>query len=81
MRQLIRVISKYHITILKLIDENFPFLVNYLLFGLMKKAILANIKKIQSIEYNQIEFNENKIGIILHDKHELFSKEIVEELL
>lgn len=36
---LVNGITKYHLTILKLQDENLPFLVNYLLFGLLKKAI------------------------------------------
>lgn len=55
-KQLVNAITKYHLTILKLQDENLPFLVNYLLFGLLKKSIETDIRRLRTIEHPQVEF-------------------------
>ncbi len=81
MKQLVHTISKYHITILKMVDEKFSFLLNYLLFKLLKKSFYPELKSMETVDTNQVEFSENKLGIVVHDKHEIFSPEIVEEIL
>ncbi len=66
---------------MKMADEKFSFLLNYLLFKLLKKSFYPEIKNMETVDTNQVEFSENKLGFVIHDKHEIFSTEIVEEIL
>lgn len=74
-------VTRYHITILKMIDHRFPFLVNYFLFQQLKKLFWPEVRKLESVEMNQVEFNENKAAVVIHDKHEVFTAEIKNEIL
>ena len=40
-----------------MVDFKFSFLINYLLFGLMKKMIEPELKKMKSIDSDFIEIN------------------------
>lgn len=73
MKKIIDIVSKYNMTILKMVDFKFSFLINYLLFGLMKKMIEPELKTMKSIDSDFVEVNENKIAIVLHDRHQCFS--------
>ncbi len=45
MKHLINDVTRYHITILRMTDHRFPFLVNYFLFQLLKKLFWPEIRK------------------------------------
>lgn len=81
MKFLIHQASKFHITIIKMVDERFSFLLNYLLFIQLEKSFLPEARNLESIDFEKVEFNENKLGIVIHDKHVIFEKEIIEEIL
>ncbi len=57
MKRNIEEVTRYHITILKMIDNRFPFLVNYFLFQQLKKLIWPEVRKLDSVEMSQLEFN------------------------
>jgi hypothetical protein len=57
MKHSIEEVTRYHITILKMIDNRFPFLVNYFLFQQLKKLFWPEVRKLNSVEMSQIEFN------------------------
>ena len=57
MKRNIEEVTRYHITILKMIDNRFPFLVNYFLFQQLKKLMWPEVRKLDSVEMSQLEFN------------------------
>jgi hypothetical protein len=57
MKDQIREVTRFHITILKMTDNRFPFLVNYFLFQQLKKLFWPEVRKLDSVDINQIEFN------------------------
>ncbi len=50
MKKSINLVTKNHISIMKMIDYKFSFLINYLLFGQMKKMIETEIKIMKSVD-------------------------------
>jgi len=49
MKKLVHDVSRYHITIMKMADERFPFLINYFLFLMLKKSFWSEIRKLESV--------------------------------
>ncbi len=54
---MIDIVTKYHMTIIKMIDYKIPFLVNYLLFKVFVMSFKEEIKYFRSVDQEQIEFN------------------------
>jgi hypothetical protein len=57
MKEQIKEVTRFHITILKMTDTRFPFLVNYFLFQQLKKLFWPEVRKLDSVDMSQIEFN------------------------
>ena len=56
-KSVIDIVTKYHMTIIKMIDYKIPFLVNYLLFKVFVMSFKEQIKYLRSVDQEQIEFN------------------------
>lgn len=54
MKTLIHQVSKFHVTIIKLVDERFSFLLNYLLFVQLEKSFKPEARNLESIDFEKI---------------------------
>ena len=72
---------QYHLTIIKFIDVKSIYLVNCIMFGLFQAKIAPQIQAIQNQYDMEIQFNEDKCAIVIHDIDLVFQKEVKDQLL